>query len=181
MGAIAKKYCRKIFVTDDNPRNENPKKYVKLLYHPAKKLAVDIGSRRKAIETAIKELREGEILLVAGKGHEETQDYGKKIVNFSDKNVIKEIVGERKFYFTKSNWSQNLVEKAFKNKNLRKINYNGVSINTKTIKKNNLFFAVKGKNTDGHKFIKEAFKKGAVKSVVSKNVSQVFKQKINKS
>jgi murE/murF fusion protein len=36
MGAIAKKYCRKIFVTDDNPRNENPKKYVKSLYHPVK-------------------------------------------------------------------------------------------------------------------------------------------------
>jgi murE/murF fusion protein len=111
--------------------------------------------------------------LVAGKGHEETQDYGKKIVNFSDKNVIKEIAGKRKFYFAKSNWSQNLAEKTFKNKNLRKINYNGVSINTRTIKKNNLFFAVRGKNTDGHKFIKEAFKKGAIKSIVSKNVSQV--------
>ena len=180
MGAIAKKYCRKIFVTDDNPRNENPKKIRKAIISSCKKLAVDIGSRRKAIEAAIKELREGELLLVAGKGHEETQDYGKKIINFSDKNVIKEIVGKRKFYFAKSNWSQNLAEKTFKNKNLRKINYNGVSINTRTIKKNNLFFAVRGKNTDGHKFIKEAFKKGAVKSVVSKNVSQVSNKRLIK-
>ena len=180
MGAIAKKYCRKIFVTDDNPRNENPKKIRKAIISSCKKLAVDIGSRRKAIEAAIKELREGELLLVAGKGHEETQDYGKKIINFSDKNVIKEIVGKRKFYFAKSNWSQNLAEKTFKNKNLRKINYNGVSINTRTIKKNNLFFAVRGKNTDGHKFIKEAFKKGAIKSIVSKNVRQVSNKKLIK-
>ena len=57
-----------------------------------KKLAVNVGSRKKAIKNAINELGSNEILLIAGKGHENTQDYGNKIINFSDKKVIREIV-----------------------------------------------------------------------------------------
>ena len=118
--------------------------------------------------------------MVAGKGHEQTQDYGKKILNFSDKKVIKEIIKKRKFYFKKSHWSKFLSQKAFANDNLKNINYNGVSINSKNIKKNNLFFAIKGKNKDGHMFVKEALKKGAIKSVVSKKLKQISSNKVIK-
>ena len=55
-----------------------------------------------------------------------------------------------------------------------------MSINTRTIKKNNLFFAIEGKNTDGHKFAKEAVEKGAIKSVVSKKIKKLSKNKIIK-
>ena len=85
MGKIAKRYCRKIFITDDNPRNENPQKIRSEIIKGCKGLAIDIGSRKKAIEKAIKELGSNELLLVAGKGHEKTQDYGHKVINFSDK------------------------------------------------------------------------------------------------
>jgi len=179
MGKIANKYCRKIFVTDDNPRNENPKKIRKAILKGCKKSAVDIGSRKKAIRAAINELQSNEILLVAGKGHEKTQDYGYKIVSFSDKKVIKDIIRNRKFIFKKKNYQSSLLNKVFNN-NFENINYNGISINTKTIKKNDLFFAIKGKKTDGHKYIKEAIKKGAVKSVVSKKISHLPKSKIIK-
>ena len=47
-------------------------------------------------------------------------------------------------------------------------------------KKNNLFFAIEGKNTDGHKFAKEAVEKGAIKSVVSKKIKKLSKNKIIK-
>ena len=172
MGKIAKKYCRKIFVTDDNPRNEDPKKIRNTIMRGCKKLAVNIGSRKKAIKTAIKELRSDEVLLVAGKGHERIQDYGNKIINFSDKKVIKEIIRKKKFFFEKDNWTQKIAKEAFNNNNLKNVNYEGVSINTKTIKKNNLFFAIRGKNTDGHKFIEEAFRKGAIKSVINKKTKK---------
>ena len=145
-----------------------------------KKLAVNIGSRKKAIKTAIKELRSNEILLVAGKGHEDTQDYGNQIINFSDKKLIKKIIHKKKFSYKKSNYQNFLLKKIFDNSSLKNINYNGVSINTKTIKKNNLFFAIRGKNTDGHKFVKEAIKKGAIKSVVSKKIKQLSNDKIIK-
>ena len=48
------------------------------------------------------------------------------------------------------------------------------------MKKNNLFFAIKGKNTDGHKFVNEAIRKGAIKCVVSRKIKHVSKNKIIK-
>ena len=108
------------------------------------------------------------------------QDYGNKIINFSDKKVIREIINKRKFSFKKGHYQDFLLKKIFNNKNIKNVNYNGVSINTKTIKKNNLFFAIRGKKTDGHNFIKEAIKKGAVKSVISKKIKQLSKNKIIK-
>ena len=173
MGKIAKKYCRKIFVTDDNPRNENPKKIRNDIMKSCRKLATNIGSRKKAIETAIKELEPNEVLLVAGKGHENTQDFGNKIKTFSDKKVIKEIIKKGKFYFKNNQYQDYLLKKVFDDNNLKNVNYNGVSINSKTVKKNDLFFAIRGKKTDGHKFAREALKKGAIKSVVSKKISQI--------
>ena len=175
MGKIAGKYCRKIFVTDDNPRNEDPQKIRNAIMKGCKKLASNIGSRKKAIKTAISELGSNEILLVAGKGHEKTQDYGNKIINFSDKKVIREIINKRKFSFKKSHYQDFLLKKIFNNKNIKNVNYNGVSINTKTIKKNDLFFAIRGKKTDGHKFVRQALKKGAVKSVISENIKRLHK------
>ena len=180
MGKIASQYCRKIFVTDDNPRNENPKEIRKAIMKGCGKLSVDIGNRKKAIKAAINELEPNEVLLVAGKGHEETQDYGNKIINFSDKKIIREIIYKKKNYEKINNNSNHILKKVFKNNKLKNINYDGVSINTKTLKKNNLFIAIRGKKTDGHKFVKEAIKKGAIRSVVSKNIKKVSNNKIIK-
>ena len=180
MGKIAKKYCRKIFITDDNPRNEDPNKIRKEIIKECKKIAVNIGNRKEAIKTAIKELRANEILLVAGKGHEKTQDYGKKIFNFSDEKVIKDIVKKRKKFIKKNYWSNYIFQKTFKNQGHKNINYNGVSISSKSVKKNNLFFAIKGKKTDGHRFVREAINKGAIKCIVSKKIKNISNNKIIK-
>jgi len=178
MGKVAKKHCRKIFITDDNPRYENPKKIREAIIKSCRNLAVDIGNRKIAIKKAIQNLRENEILLVAGKGHEKDQNYGNKIIKFCDKKIIKEIVKNKNFSSTKYSYQNSLLKKVFSNKNLTNVTYSGVSINTKTIKKNNLFFAIKGKNNDGHRFLKEAFKKGAIRSVISKKLKTFSQNKI---
>ena len=54
-----------------------------------KKFAVNIGNRKKAINTGIKELRSNEILLIAGKGHEKTQTIGTETLPFDDFSVVK--------------------------------------------------------------------------------------------
>ena len=180
MGKIASKYCRKIFVTDDNPRNENPKKIRQTIIKGCSKPAVNIGSRKKAIKIAIRQLKSNEVLLISGKGHEETQDYGNKIINFSDRKFIKKIINKNKIYKKKVNRQNFILKKAFDNNKLKTINYSGVSINTKSIKKNNLFFAIRGKNTDGHNFTKVAIKKGAAKIVVHKKIKKISKNKIIK-
>jgi MurE/MurF fusion protein len=179
MGRIAKKYCKKIIITDDNPRNENPKKIRESILQGCNNSAIDIGSRKKALKIGIEQLEANEILLVAGKGHEQIQDYGKKIFNFSDKKIIKKIVRNNIFLSNKKSWYQNNINEAFKKK-INNINYEGVSINTKNLKKNNLFFAIKGKKTDGHKFLKHALRLGAVKSVISKNLKGVSERKVIK-
>ena len=155
MGKIAKKYCRKIFITDDNPRHESPKKIRNQIMRSCKKVAINIGNRKKAIEAAIKKLKANEILLVTGKGHENIQDYGNKIISFSDKKIIKKIIYKKNIITKKNNYQNNLIKKVFKNQNINNLNYNGISINSKTLKKNNLFFAIKGKKVDGHNFVKE--------------------------
>ena len=79
MGKIAKKYSNIIYLTDDNPRNENPSKIRKEVKRGInKKNIYEFSDRKKAIYQAIKNLDTGDILLVAGKGHEKFQDYGKK-------------------------------------------------------------------------------------------------------
>ena len=89
MAKIASRFSNKIYVTDDNPRNENPKKIRKtIVKHLKNKNYTEIGNRSKAIQMAIKDSKTNEIILVAGKGHETYQDYGRKILNISDKIII---------------------------------------------------------------------------------------------
>ncbi|MAJ23063.1 MAG: UDP-N-acetylmuramoyl-L-alanyl-D-glutamate--2,6-diaminopimelate ligase [Candidatus Pelagibacter sp. TMED64] len=180
MGKIAKKYCKQIIITDDNPRNESPLKIRKQIIKSCKDLAINMGNRKKAIETGINLLGQNEVLLVAGKGHEKTQDYGTKIIPFSDQDIIKKFIKKKKFSFKKGNWSVNLAKETFQNDNIKDCKYDGVSIDSKNIKKNNLFFAINGKKNNGHNYVKEALKKGAIKSVVSKNLKEVNKKKLIK-
>ena len=76
MAKIASANCKKIYVTDDNPRNENPKKIrEKLVKNIKNKKCFNIGNRNKAIKTAILKAEPNETILVAGKGHEVEQIY----------------------------------------------------------------------------------------------------------
>ena len=89
MGKIADLYSDKIYLTDDNPRLEQPSKIRKDIKKGIKKQKVlELANREKAISKAIKDLNTGEILLVAGKGHETTQEIGKKKIFSSDKKII---------------------------------------------------------------------------------------------
>ena len=92
MAQIANNYCNKIYITDDNPRNENPKKIRnQLLKHISKNKAFNIGKRELAIKTAIQNSNTDEIILIAGKGHEEQQIYKNKTLKISDKKIVKKI------------------------------------------------------------------------------------------
>ena len=89
MGKIASDFSDKIYLTDDNPRFENPDKIRREIKKGIKrKKIIEISNRAKAIFEATKNLNTGEILLVAGKGHEKTQDIGKRKIYFSDKKII---------------------------------------------------------------------------------------------
>jgi murE/murF fusion protein len=169
MGKIANQYCNKIFLTDDNPRYENPKKIRKQIKKKiVRSKLVEIASRKKAIKAAIENLNSGDILLVAGKGHEIYQEHKGKKKIFSDKKyILKEINSKNKKLF--KNWKANILnEKCNLGLVNKKLKINKASINSKNIKKNDIFFAIKGPKNDGNNYVDEAIKKGASLAIVNK-------------
>ncbi len=173
MGKIACDYSNEIYLTDDNPRFEDPRK----IRDDIKKgmqyaLIKEIPDRKKAISEAIKNLNTGDILLVAGKGHEKTQDFGKKKIYFSDKKIILDSIKLKNTNLSK-NLKINIIKEVSKIKNkISLIKLDKVRINSKEVNKNDIFFAIKGKKNDGNKFIAEAFKNKASLVVGNKILSK---------
>ncbi len=92
MGAAAERLADVAFVTDDNPRSEDPAS-IRSAILAACPHARDIGDRAKAIETALNGLAPGDVLVVAGKGHEQGQTVGKTVLPFDDASVIRRLAG----------------------------------------------------------------------------------------
>ncbi len=98
MGAIAEKLADRVFVTDDNPRTEDPAsirtQILKGMSTNGKKGGpVEIGDRKKAIMEAVSGLKTGDVLVVAGKGHEQGQIVGDKVLPFDDVTVVRVALG----------------------------------------------------------------------------------------
>ncbi len=168
MGKIANSYCSKVYLTDDNPRNENPetireeiKKNINM------KKVIEIPNRKLAISKAVENLRSNEILIVAGKGHELIQDFGNKKSFFSDKEVIKKFIRIKNKKLS-NNIKANILNEQINKKISKKIQNISASINSKTLKKDEIFFAIKGKKKDGNLFVKDAFNNGALMAVANR-------------
>ena len=168
MGKIAEKYSDRIYLTDDNPRNENPSRIRTDIKKGIKKTQIsELPNRKKAIHEAIMKLETGDFLLVAGKGHEKIQDYGNKKLFFSDKEVILKSI-KFKNKLLSNDLKLNIIKEQSLSNISKKILIKNISINSKTIKENDLFVAIKGKRIDGNRFISEAFKKKSSLAIVNK-------------
>ena len=180
MARIANKNCKKIYITDDNPRNESPKKIRNnLLKYIKKNKAFNIGNRKLAIKKAIQNADPQEIILIAGKGHEEQQVYKNKIIKISDRKIVKKINIKSKILNKKKlNFFENKQILSDILRRTKQVEFSGLCIDTRTLKKNNLFLAIKGKKNDGNQFIYDALKKGAgcviTSSSLKKNNKKIF-------
>lgn len=87
MGKIAADLADEVYVSDDNPRTENPTE-IRRQIMVACPNAHNIGGRKEAIAFAISQLNKGDVLIVAGKGHETGQYIMGKVYPFSDQEVI---------------------------------------------------------------------------------------------
>jgi UDP-N-acetylmuramoyl-L-alanyl-D-glutamate--2,6-diaminopimelate ligase len=87
MGAIAAEKADRVIVTDDNPRSEDPAA-IRAAILKAAPGALEIGDRGEAIRRAVGELNPGDVLLVAGKGHESGQIVGDRVLPFSDHAAV---------------------------------------------------------------------------------------------
>ncbi|HEY0628019.1 MAG TPA: UDP-N-acetylmuramoyl-L-alanyl-D-glutamate--2,6-diaminopimelate ligase [Sphingomicrobium sp.] len=89
MGAVAARLSDVVIVTDDNPRSEDPAKIRKAVLAGAPG-AIEVGDRGAAIAEAIGMAMAGDIVLVAGKGHEQGQIVGDQVLPFDDVTVARE-------------------------------------------------------------------------------------------
>lgn len=97
MGRIAATHARRVYVTSDNPRTEDPMEIIREIEagigaHPH----VVESDRQKAIERAIDEARPGEIVLIAGKGHEKYQIIGTQTHEFDDAAIARQAIRARR-------------------------------------------------------------------------------------
>ncbi|MBI5140807.1 MAG: UDP-N-acetylmuramoyl-L-alanyl-D-glutamate--2,6-diaminopimelate ligase [Nitrospirae bacterium] len=142
MGAVAAKHSDYVVITNDNPRRERPEDIIADILAGVKKDGhIVIPDRREAIRHAIEAAKSGDVVLIAGKGHEDYQETGGVKTHFSDREEALTALRER-------------------------IGFTGASIDTRTIKAGELFVALPGAKADGHAFVPQAFSKGAAAALV---------------
>jgi UDP-N-acetylmuramoyl-L-alanyl-D-glutamate--2,6-diaminopimelate ligase len=93
MGKVAAQIADKIIVTDDNPRSENPatvRSEIMVAFNGED--VKEIGDRHEAIRYAVSNMKNDDMLLIAGKGHEKTQTIGAQVLPFDDVEVAKEVL-----------------------------------------------------------------------------------------
>jgi UDP-N-acetylmuramoyl-L-alanyl-D-glutamate--2,6-diaminopimelate ligase len=95
MGEVTTRGADLVYVTDDNPRTEGASEIRRAILAAAPR-ATEIGDRRAAIETAIAALAPGDVLVIAGKGHESGQIIGRDTLPFDDAIVAREAIAARR-------------------------------------------------------------------------------------
>jgi UDP-N-acetylmuramoyl-L-alanyl-D-glutamate--2,6-diaminopimelate ligase len=92
MGQVAARLADVAIVTDDNPRGEDPAS-IRAAILAACPGATEIGDRGRAIEAALNAMGPGDVLTVAGKGHEQGQTIGSTVIPFDDVGVVRRLAG----------------------------------------------------------------------------------------
>jgi len=98
MAKVAEKIANNVIVTSDNPRTENPDNSIKDIMpgfeNPESSNIFVQPDRKKAIKLAIRKAKNNDIVLIAGKGHEDYQILGKQKIHFSDKQIALEFLNQ---------------------------------------------------------------------------------------
>jgi UDP-N-acetylmuramoyl-L-alanyl-D-glutamate--2,6-diaminopimelate ligase len=104
MGAVAGRLSDVVVLTSDNPRSEDPMRIIEEIQRGMTaeikrdngRRLLSIVDRREAIARAIELARPGDLVLVAGKGHEKYQVIGDRSLPFDDVTVAREALGQRR-------------------------------------------------------------------------------------
>jgi UDP-N-acetylmuramoyl-L-alanyl-D-glutamate--2,6-diaminopimelate ligase len=94
MGAIAERLADVVILTNDNPRHEQPQAIIDEIVRGMRTTPNTVPDRVQAIRAALAEARRGDIVLVAGKGHEDYQQIGDRRVPYSDRDTVRALLEE---------------------------------------------------------------------------------------
>jgi UDP-N-acetylmuramoyl-L-alanyl-D-glutamate--2,6-diaminopimelate ligase len=92
MGAVATRLADRTIVTNDNPRSEDPSAIIEQIRAGLEDRTERIDDRRAAITAAVLDAEPGDVVLVAGKGHEQGQVIGDRVEPFDDRQVVREVI-----------------------------------------------------------------------------------------
>jgi len=90
LGSLAAKYCEKVIVTNEDPYDEDPWQIIEQVASGTKGKAKKILERREAIREALKEAKEGDVVIITGKGAEPSICIGNRKIPWDDREVVKE-------------------------------------------------------------------------------------------
>jgi len=92
MGAVAVRLADRTIVTTDNPRSEDPGSIIAEIRVGLESSTERIDDRRGAIVAAVAQARGGDVVLVAGKGHEQGQAFADRTDPFDDREVVRDAI-----------------------------------------------------------------------------------------
>lgn len=171
MGGIAARLADRVYVTDDNPRNEDAglirRAVIEGAVGPAE--LIEIADRGAAIVTAASALDTGDLLVIAGKGHEPGQIIGSTVIPFDDRTVALAATGGGRMTATAQNsplWQGREVVNATGALGAADWAATGISIDSRTLQPGDLFIALVGEHADGHAHLAQAFRAGAIAALV---------------
>lgn len=159
MGRVCDMFADVAYVTDDNPRSEDPVLIRNAILSACPK-GINIGSRGLSIQTAVENLEEGDILVIAGKGHETGQLIKGVMHPFNDKEEVLNAIEKADAPLWQAQKIKEITNAITTSE--KDFDIFGFSIDTRTLKKGDLFVAIKGESMDGHDYIQAALEKGAV-------------------
>ncbi|MCR4337948.1 MAG: UDP-N-acetylmuramoyl-tripeptide--D-alanyl-D-alanine ligase, partial [Candidatus Omnitrophica bacterium] len=168
----------------DNPRSEDPSEIMQEIVKgfEGKNYEV-IFDRREAIEKALNLAQKDDVVLIAGKGHEDYQIFKDRTIHFDDREVVRKYL--RKVFTPQRTspmmaFSISQILKATGGKLIsgpRQGEVLGISTNSKKIEDGELFIAIKGEHFDGHDFVEDVVKQGVKAVIISKKKIKSFKTK----
>jgi UDP-N-acetylmuramoyl-L-alanyl-D-glutamate--2,6-diaminopimelate ligase len=94
MGAIAERLADVVILTSDNPRHEQPLAIIHEIAAGMRSTPSIVPERVQAIRAALGEARAGDVVLVAGKGHEDYQQVGDRRLPYSDRDTVRALLEE---------------------------------------------------------------------------------------
>ncbi len=196
MGKAAAESSHVVIVTSDNPRSEDPEAIIDAIVPGILEVRQDFirqADRRRAIEQAVGMAREGDTILLAGKGHEREQILRHGTVPFHDGEIALQImeatlgkggparrsnagggsggVGEKMAVLDTLGAFASSVGGRLIPVSAAGTKARGIIIDSRTVKAGEIFCAVHGEHADGHAFVESAAAAGAVAALVEKPVS----------
>ena len=161
MAQFAAKYSDSVFVTSDNPRTEAPEAIIEEIKNGIpldyKTVTFEVD-REKAIAGAIRQAGVDDVILIAGKGHEDYQIIGAEKFHFSDAEVAQKYL---QGIAMKWNLEQIATWACGEIISRHVVEFNQVGTDTRSDLKGQIFIALKGENYDAHDYLDQAVKQGA--------------------